>query len=90
MQVSRLLINGLMIAIMLTVISGCSNQTSKMETDFGKSVRSMIKSQTLNPEESMLPDPDAIEHSNGELLNNVMEAYKSDVSTPPDTKQFDL
>lgn len=90
MQVLRLLINGLMIAIMLTAIAGCSSQKSAVEADFGKSVRSMIQAQTLNPQEALLPDPEAIDHGNGERLNNVMEAYKSDVSTPPDTQQFDL
>jgi hypothetical protein len=90
MQVSRLLITGLMIMLTLTVISGCSNQKSTTEADFGKSVRSMIRAQTLDPQEALLPDPEAIDHGNGERLNNVMEAYKGDVSTPPDTKQFDL
>jgi hypothetical protein len=90
MQLSQQLINGLMIAIMLTVIAGCSNHKSATESDFGKSVRSMVRAQTLDPQEALLPDPEALDHGNGERLNNVMEAYKSNVSTPPDTKQLDL
>lgn len=92
MQVTRLFINGLMIAIMLfamATLAGCSSQESATEADFGKSVRSMIQAQTLNPQESLLPDPEAVDYGNGERLNNVMEAYKSDVSAPSETNQFD-
>lgn len=90
MQVSQPLVNGLIIAIMLIAVAGCANQKSATESDFGKSVRSMIHAQTLNPQEALLPDPEPVDHGNGERLNHVMEAYKSDVSTPPDTKQFGL
>jgi hypothetical protein len=36
----------------------------------------------MNPQEALLPDPEPVDHGNGERLNNVLEAYTSDVSSP--------
>jgi hypothetical protein len=90
MHALRKLFNGLMIAMALTAIAGCSNVESAVEADFGNSVRHMIQAQTLNPQNSLLPDPEPVDSGNGERLNGVMEAYKTDVSTPPDLTQFGL
>jgi hypothetical protein len=76
--------------MLLVVATGCASRPSATERDFGNSVRSMINEQTLNPMDAMLPDPEPVDHGNGERLNNAMEAYKSDVSTPPDLKQLNL
>lgn len=83
-------ITTLMLATLLVFGAGCATQETATEKDFGKSVRSMITEQTLNPMHAMLPDPEPVDEGNGERLNNAMEAYKSDVSTPPDQNQFDL
>ena len=82
MQVIRLLINGLITAIALTAIAGCANYETATESDYGNSVRSMIQAQTMNPQEALLPDPEPVDHGNGERLNNVLGAYTSDVSSP--------
>lgn len=90
MQAIRKTIKVLALGALLSVGVGCATHETATERDFGKSVRSMIDRQTLNPMESMLPDPQPIEHGNGDRLNKSMEAYKTDVSTPSDLKQFDL
>ena len=82
MQALRLLINGLIFAIALAATAGCANQESATESDFGNSVRSMIQAQTMNPQEALLPDPEPVDYGNGERLNNVLDAYKGDVSSP--------
>jgi len=79
-----------MLGALLIIATGCSSPQTATELDFGKSVRSMITEQTLNPMNGTLPDPEPVDHGDGERLNNAMEAYKSDVSTPPDLKQLDL
>lgn len=82
MQALRLLINGLIFAIALTAVAGCSNIESATERDFGNSVHAMIQGQLLNPQEALLPDPEPVDHGNGERLNNVLGVYTSDVSSP--------
>ncbi|MCZ6539677.1 MAG: hypothetical protein O6922_07610 [Chloroflexi bacterium] len=82
MQALRLLINGLIFAIALTAVAGCSNLESATERDFGNSVHAMIQGQLLNPQEALLPDPEPVDHGNGERLNNVLGVYTSDVSSP--------
>lgn len=75
-------ITTLMLATLLVFGAGCATQETATEKDFGKSVRSMITEQTLNPTNAMLPDPQPIDEGNGERLNNAIEAYKADVSNP--------
>ena len=87
MKLSRQLIAGLVFGIALAFTAGCSTQETATESDFGKSVHSMIQAQTMNPMNAMLPDPEAVDHGNGERLDNVMEVYKTDVSTPPVTQK---
>ena len=82
MKALRLLINGLIFAIALAAVTGCSTHETATEKDFGNSVHAMIQGQTLNPQEALLPDPEPVDHGNGERLNNVLGAYTSDVSSP--------
>jgi hypothetical protein len=82
MKALRLLINGLIFAIALAAVTGCSTHETATEKDFGNSVHAMIQGQTLNPQEALLPDPEPVDHGNGERLNNVLGVYTSDVSSP--------
>lgn len=87
MQSLRTLSTALILAALLAVITGCAARETATERDFGKSVRTMIDRQTLNPAEAMLPDPQPVDHGNGDRLNSALEVYKGDVSTPPGAKQ---
>lgn len=49
----------------------------RTEADFGNSVRQMISAQTANPGPADLAAP---EEGDGERLNTVVEAYRTDVS----------
>ena len=62
-------------AFALMAISGCETTTGT-ERDYGNSVSLMIQSQTADPNAAMLPDPNAIDHGDGQRLNTVIEAYR--------------
>lgn len=82
MKAIRYLVTAAMLAALLAGTSACSSRESVTERDFGKSVHSMVERQTLNPTNATLPDPQAVDHGNGERLNAAMEAYKTDVTRP--------
>jgi len=86
MRALRIFAPAMLLGAMLFIGTGCASHESATERDFGNSVRSMINEQTLNPMNAMLPDPQPVDHGNGERLNNAMEAYTSDVSTPENIK----
>lgn len=62
-------------AFALMSISGCETTTGT-ERDYGNSVSLMIQSQTADPNAAMLPDPNAIDHGDGQRLNTVIETYR--------------
>ena len=62
-------------AFALMSISGCETTTGT-ERDYKNSVALMIQSQTADPNAAMLPDPNAIDHGDGQRLNVVMETYR--------------
>lgn len=69
-------------------LTGCVHtDPTAVEKDFGNSVRQMVQAQTLDPLAGVQPDSAAIETSDGERLNKVIEAYRSDVSKPEDVQQ---
>ena len=67
----------------LVAISGCETTTGT-QRDYGNSVGLMIQSQTADPNAAMLPDPNAIDHGDGQRLNTVIEAYRE--PGPPPTE----
>jgi hypothetical protein len=79
--------SGLTLALALGVLTGCHTTKTATEEDFGNSVRQMSRSQTLNPSTRSLPDPDPIDVGDGDRLNNVLEAYRQDVSKPETVKE---
>jgi hypothetical protein len=64
------------LALAPVALSACAAYP-RTEADFGNSVREMISAQTANPGPA---DPAAPEEGDGERLNSVVEAYRSDVS----------
>lgn len=64
------------LALVPVALTACSAYP-RTEADFGNSVREMIRAQTANPGPA---DPAAPETGDGERLNTVVEAYRTDVS----------
>ncbi|MGQ0592863.1 MAG: hypothetical protein ACT4QB_09490 [Gammaproteobacteria bacterium] len=54
----------------------------RVEQDFGKSVRNMVKAQTYNPEASRHPPVDPPERLDGTRGNRALEIYRGDIAKP--------
>jgi len=72
-------------AIAIGLAGGCASH-SALENDFGKSVRHMTRSQTLNPA-PVSPAESSTVDGDGDRLMNVLDAYREDVSKPEDVSQ---
>jgi type IV pilus biogenesis protein CpaD/CtpE len=79
------IISGLAFAASLALLTGCAHGPEAVEADYGNSVRHMMQAQTANP--TAPADTSAIEGSDGQRLNTVMETYRKDVSKPEDVKK---
>ena len=78
-------------AVLLTLaaLSACSRQPTvrDVEAKFGDTVRDVMNSQIHDYDAAMHPNPDAIEGTDSNRLNNVLEAYRSDVAKPEEVQQ---
>jgi hypothetical protein len=54
----------------------------RVEQDFGKSVRNMVKAQTYNPEASRNPPVGPPKGLDGTRGNRALETYRGDVAQP--------
>lgn len=72
---------------LLGLTSGCYQGQTATEEDFGNSVRHMIRAQTLNPNPVYSDEESRTVPGDGERLDNVMDAYRNDVSKPEDVKK---
>jgi hypothetical protein len=68
-------------------LAGCASGPETVERDFGNSVRQMVRSQTLDPLTANKPDTKAPEDGDGQRIDNVMDAYRNDVSKPEEVNQ---
>jgi hypothetical protein len=54
---------------------------------FGDTVRNVMNSQIHDYDAAINPSPDAIEGSDPDRLNNVVEAYREHISKPEEVRQ---
>lgn len=76
---------GIALAAGLLAATGCATGPEAVENDFGNSVRQMTEAQTVNPSAPM--DVEAIDHGDGQVIENVVQAYRKDVAKREDVKQ---
>jgi len=72
------------------LVAGCANTTPKptaVESNFGNSVRNMIEAQTYDPSTLSSPSTDVIESGDGQRLEAVLDAYRTDVAKPESVGQ---
>ena len=69
-------LSGLTIAALL--VSGCANTHS--DADYGRSVRQLVQSQTLDPAAASNPPELAPEITDGQRLQNALDVYRKDVA----------
>ncbi len=62
--------------IAIAIASGCSSQPT--DAEFGDAVRNVMEYQIHDYEAALHPPPDAIEGSDADRLNAVIEAHRSD------------
>jgi len=80
----NLILTGLLL-IATAIASGCSSQPT--DAEFGDAVRNVMDYQIHDYEAALHPPPDAVEGSDPDRLNAVIEAHRSDAgdaqSAPP-------
>lgn len=74
-------------AAALAALTGCSNQPTATEEDFGNSVYSMIQGQTLNPKAAEENRGKHADQGDGQRGEAIMEAYRGDVSSPEEASR---
>ena len=87
-MISTIKLSGAVLALSAAVlITACTySDPVRVEQDFGKSVRNMVKAPTYNPEASRHP-PGPPEGLDGNRGNRALEAYRGDVANPEEIKQ---
>jgi len=68
----------------LVAIGGCETSPTATEADFGNSVRSMVRNQTVNPDPA---DAVPVESGDGVRTRNGLEVYRADVARPEQVKK---
>ena len=64
-------------------VSGCSSTDPiRVEADYGNSVRNMIEAQIYDPDAAKYPPSEPPTTLDGSYAENVLEAYRDDVSRP--------
>jgi hypothetical protein len=63
----------------LVAIGGCETSPTATETDYGNSVRSMVRNQTVNPGPA---DTATVDAGDGERAQNSIDVYRKDVAQP--------
>ncbi len=64
--------------VAIAIASGCSRQPTVPAAEFGDAVRHVMEHQIHDYEAALNPPPGAIEGSDPDRLNAVIEAYRKD------------
>ena len=67
--------------IAVAIASGCSRQPTIEDAEFGSAVRSVMEYQIHDYEAALHPEPNAVEGSDADRLNGVVEAYRGGAAT---------
>lgn len=74
-----------------TLVSGCASGPTRVEDDFGNSVRAMRQAQTLDPVAAAAPDTTPITSTDGQRMENALRSYRESVGNPAAIKDdFDF
>jgi len=73
----------------LLIAAGCNSlpTTTEPEVAFGDTVRGVMNSQIHDYDAAVNPDPNALEGSDPNRLNNVVEAYRDHITKPEEVGQ---
>ncbi|MDH3265575.1 MAG: hypothetical protein OEM25_01305 [Gammaproteobacteria bacterium] len=73
--------------VAVAISAGCSRQPTVPPAQFGDAVRNVMEAQIHDYEAALHPTPDAVEGSDPERLNNVVEVYREDLTEPQSVSQ---
>jgi len=62
----------------LALLSVACTGLENVEKDYGNSVAEMRAKQTLDPVAAVAPDPNAVDSTDGQRLEGVMESYRTE------------
>ena len=83
MAISMKPVSGLVLIAALCLTVGCaSTDATRVESDFGKSVRNMVQSQIYDPKAAQNPRIDPPLTLDGGKSEKTLETYRSDVAKP--------
>jgi len=85
------LLTGIVMAIALT--TGCASGPTRVEEDYGNSVRAMRQAQTMDPVAAATVDTTPITSTDGQRMENVLKTYRQSVGSPAETGktiEFDI
>jgi len=74
-MIRNLILTGLLL-IATAIASGCSGQSTVPAAEFGDAVRNVMEYQIHDYEAALHPPPDAIEGSDPDRLNTVIDAHR--------------
>ncbi len=85
------LLTGIVMAIALT--TGCASGPTRVEADYGNSVRAMRQAQIMDPVAAATADTTPVTSTDGQRMENVLKTYRESVGSPEETSksiQFDI
>jgi len=77
------LLTGIVMAIALT--TGCASGPTRVEADYGNSVRAMQRAQVLDPVAAATVDTTPVTSTDGQRMEAVMQTYRESVGSPAET-----
>lgn len=81
------------LAAVLTLCAACASGPTRVEEDFGNSVRAMRQAQTLDPVAAAAPDLTPVEGTDGQRMENALNTYRTTVGDPAavsESIEFDI
>lgn len=72
----NIILTGPPLLIAIAIASGCSHRPTVAAAEFGDAVRNVMEYQIHDYEAALHPPPDAIEGSDPDRLNAVIDAYR--------------
>ena len=85
--------NLLGLAAVATLCVACASGPTRVEEDFGNSVRAMRQAQTLDPVAAAAPDLTPVAGTDGQRMENALNTYRTGVGDPAavsESIEFDI
>jgi outer membrane murein-binding lipoprotein Lpp len=69
-----------------TLLVGCASGPTRVDEDFGNSVRAMRQAQTMDAVAAAAPDTTPIMSTDGQRMENALQSYRKSVGEPAAVK----